>query len=133
MDGKKSHLILVYGSLRQAHYNFQGTGNKVIRTFRLPGFALFTFPNYSPYPMIVPKAGSEVTVELQQCPDKETKDSLDAMEKGAGYSLQTVSLPEGDATLYVYNASYDQLVNNNYQLIKSGDWNEFKKVETSLY
>lgn len=111
-------LVLTYGSLRQGEYNHDrfksvhGKGYEYKRTMVLDGFDLYSL---GPYPGI--KEGkNKLEVDLFEC-SEDCYRSIRGMELGAGYSEKTISLPEGESVIYMYEGS----VNPN-ELVVDGNW-----------
>lgn len=108
--------ILVYGSLKQNHYNFNRCGpQKYIKTFQLDGYDLYSF---GAYPGIIPGKG-KLTVELHEV-NEDTLRHIRGMELGAGYREEFVDVDGQKAALYVYENRYDRL--KPEQKVESGNW-----------
>lgn len=118
---ENSKLVAVYGSLRKGEYNYNSFMRmypkqlEYIKTETISGFKLF---NLGSYPGI--NKGSEsdkLVIDLFRVGERAFQ-SIDMMEKGAGYSVLTLETSEGDATLYLYNHNCE----GNREQIMHGDW-----------
>ena len=110
--------IITYGSLRKGEYNFDRfPGLKWLGTYQLQGYKLYSL---GPYPGIKHTGNNTdlLTVDLIDCGSSKTKETIDNMELGAGYSKKELTLESGTkGTLYLYDGNI-----NESNLVPSGDW-----------
>jgi len=112
--------ILVYGSLRKDHYNFNRCGKqKFVKAMKLNGYDLFSLGSY---PAILEGKG-DLVVELHEVDDL-THKNIQRMELGAGYSEKPIEVDGVTASLYVFN---NKNIAKTQTQVKSGDWSDFKK------
>lgn len=121
--------IAVYGSLRKQMYNNTRFPMEFMMTTVIDGFQLY---DLGPYPMVVKTGNIEDTVVIEVYHvTSRTKESIDAMEEGAGYILLEVPITnEVMATIY----AYDHIPEKSKQ-IKSGDYVKYihqGKIETPV-
>lgn len=121
--------LATYGTLRKTMYNNKRFPMEFIKTTSLKGFQLY---DLGPYPMVVPTGNPEdvVVFDVFQVTSR-TKESIDAMEQGAGYTNLEVDINEElKATVYVYNHIPQRAIQ-----IKSGDYVKYihqDKVEAPI-
>lgn len=118
--------MFVYGSLRKDMYNSvifneEKGDSEYIGDGLLDGYELYSLGSY---PAIYEGDGS-VVVELYEVHNQEVFDSIDWMEKGAGYKRKevTIKVNGNDETGYVY--VYSRVPSGSK--VEDGDWVNFIK------
>lgn len=116
----KTHNMLVFGSLREHSkrgYNFNRFGGqKFVKAVTLNGFEMYSLGGY---PTICDGDGT-IQAELHIVEDSPFQ-SIQRMEKGAGYVEKIVNVDGVEATIFVWNKNKIE----QYELprVESGDWN----------
>lgn len=121
--------ILVYGSLRKGEYNFERFEDyfpnqmNYLGTVETPGYKLYSLGSY-PGIKATDDDNFMLTVDKLEV-SEECFQAIDGMEKGAGYTTNTITLPDGDYTIYVYQGRVSER-----ELVHSGDWTKRKQLKT---
>ena len=121
-----SNFIATYGTLRQGMYNNNRFPMEFMRQRTIPGFKLY---DLGPYPMVIFTGNEEdrVVFDIFHV-TKRTKESIDAMEVGAGYSIMTIPVWEDlDADVYIYDR-----VPEYAREVASGDYVKYINEKTCL-
>ena len=115
-------LMAVYGTLRKGNGNFKYflKDKKCLGTIKVEGFKMY---NLGFYPCIVPTKNKKdiITVEVYKLDDEKDKDtinSINGMERGAGYLIGEVETKFGKALYYYYPYIPES------ECIEHGDWNK---------
>jgi len=116
--------IAVYGSLRQKEYNLQrfqsmfGAENMVYKTtVEVPNFKLYSLHGGA-YPGIKKSIDDSDTIQVDLFEvAEEVYDAINAMEIGANYIPERITVGNETYTIWVYRGMIEP---QNY--IKSGDW-----------
>jgi len=110
--------IITYGSLRKGEYNFDRFPGMIYNsTQTITGYKLYSLGSY---PGVKPTGdiNDVLIVDHLTCPDQETKDSINRMERGAGYAAVTLVLPNGESgEFYPYLGNVEEK-----NLVPHGDW-----------
>lgn len=118
----KSHIVAVYGTLRQGHGNHRLLDNddvEYLGSWRTEN-AAWRMVSLGGFPAVVPGEGN-ISVEVYKV-SQPVLQSLDTLE-GYPHLYQKTRLetPHGRATMYVMSREAVQ----HTEHIESGDWNDF--------
>lgn len=118
-------LMGVYGSLRQGfgNYNYFLKGKKLVSTIKVKGLRMYSL-GFFPCVVNTGKKEDEVVMEIYELDDKKDLEiigRIDAMELGAGYSIETLETEFGKVRYYAYPEIPDGCSH-----VKSGDWKEYQ-------
>ena len=116
-----------YGSLRAGMYNYSHWSEdlKFIETIRISGKygrGGFIMKDFGPYPMCIESVlpADSIVVDLMEVEDQRVAESIDRMERGAGYVPITITHNNIDYTMYIYENDLPEL-----RRVEGGDWNKY--------
>lgn len=120
--------VLVYGTLRQGHYNHRVLGSEatLLREEEVPGYKML---HLGGFPGVVKdlEGGSSIKCELYEIADANDFRSVDRLEgfneddpERSFYRRERIDLEDGPAWLYEYNTEDT----DRYPVIETGDWND---------
>jgi gamma-glutamylcyclotransferase (GGCT)/AIG2-like uncharacterized protein YtfP len=109
--------IFAYGTLREGFYNFSRFSSlKKIDTTRIKGFKLYS--TCYGYPGVKEDSESSIVVDVLEANESDFN-SINAMEKGAGYSIKEIEINGQKGVIYIYNLPVQKE-------IKNGDFKNYK-------
>ena len=122
---KEQTLFAFYGTLRHGEGNWKWALKdkaKYIKTVVVYGYEMFSLGGY---PIVIPSEDktAPITIELFENTDQQSVNSIDRMERGAGYDHVMLDIDGEEYLMYVGNPRYytkDKMV--NYFQIHGGDW-----------
>ena len=109
-----------YGSLRRgmANYKIYEPSLEFIKTVKLPGFRLYSLPNY-PFAVRSADQRDVIIAELFKITNKEAEQRIHALELRVGYYYDEVIVDGESAGIYLYESA------GNHPLVEHGDWVHF--------
>lgn len=130
-------LFAVYGTLRKGQYNYKFFGGAhpeeklpIKYTERLSGFSLYSL---GAYPAAVQDSDGSIIVEIIEVMDHATAEEIAMMERGAGYTIETITTSKGDkADIFFWGkhklVELDEgMEDHRFEKIENGDWVAFTK------
>ncbi len=107
-------LCLFYGSLKSTGYNFNRFfGQKLLKDITLQGYDLYSLGQY---PAACKGQGS-IKVELHEI-EEDTYESIQSMERGAGYEESFIELDGVKASIFLMNPEHLE----GRSKVENGDW-----------
>lgn len=109
-----------YGSLRRgmSNYKIYATSLEYIKTVRLPGFRLYSLPNY-PFAVRSMVQDDTIVVELFSVTNRHVEQSIHALELSVGYYYDEVIIEGQSIGIYLYESP------GNHPVVEHGDWVHF--------
>ena len=112
----------IYGTLKKGFYNYDSLNFDKNARFICNGKIKGKIFDLGAYPCVVLGEEGEVYGEIYEL-NEETGEKVDAMEKGAGYSLKKVKAISDNGEIEVLVYVYDDVPKNG-KLIEEGKWSK---------
>lgn len=113
-------VYVFYGSLRRgmSNYKIYETSLEYIKTVKLPGFRLYSLPNY-PFAVRSKNQRDTIVAELCKVTNKQIEKSIHALEISVGYYYDEVIVEGKNVGIYLYESP------GNHPPVEHGDWVHF--------
>ncbi len=109
-----------YGSLRRGmtNYKIYESSLQYIKTVVLPGFRLYSLPNY-PFAVRSMDQDDTIVVELFSVTNRQVEQSIHTLELSVGYYYDEVIVEGKSIGIYLYESA------GNHPPVEHGDWVHF--------
>ena len=126
-------IFAFYGSLRPGMYNYERFQldklGKHLNTVTIPGYKMYSVMDW--YPKIFAGSSQDtIVVDIVEINDRPTVNFIEAMERGAGYKSEKITIGDIEATLYVGEGK--PAPNMEKSLVPSGDWVKYDTERTNV-